>query len=131
MGQGLYNLLGFGILADDALMVCIDADFESFDRVAMDLSLAYAYECTPWYLCIRLAVDDPVLQERLGLPALPDEVYRCAPRRARILSGADVPRVFQARRPHLRTVWREVQKQLLPLGIRLPAAAYLVINDWS
>lgn len=125
MGQGLYNLIGYGVLNPDRLDEEDDAQERAYGELD-DLGLDYGYETDPDYAVIPLAVEDEVLQEWWKLPALPDTIYRCAPRRAREIeeTAYAVPDAVKAR-------WREAQAIYKSCGLTLGEAKLIVLNDWD
>lgn len=125
MGQGLYNMLGWGVL-NPPYLKDDEASDALFDE-AYDLNLHTAYECEPDFLVVRLAVDDGFLQEWWQLPELPESVLRCAPRRARY---AEAPDCF-APPDDARETWQSAKVLFEKAGLTLPDARLVVINDWD
>jgi hypothetical protein len=129
MGQGLYDLLGWGRIAPP---VQVDADHYVIDLDEMDFLLSTgrveassetAHPC----LVIPLAVSDLWLQDHMLLPPLPAWVPRVAPRRARyVRAPADfvVPETVHTR-------WREVQGIYQRAGMRLAPARLVLLSDWD
>lgn len=125
MGQGLYNLLGWGVLEppypkDD------DASEALFEE-AYDLGLRRSYEAEPDFLIVKLAVDDGFLQDWWKLPELSDDVLRCAPRRARYAEDSIAFSVPDSAREK----WQAGKLLFEKAGLTLPDARLVVINDWD
>lgn len=124
MGQGLYNLLGYGVLNAQQLDEDDDAQMSAVFKL-QDLHVHFAYETDPNYAVIGLAVDDEVLQDWWKLPALPETIYRCAPRRAREIeeTAYPVPEDVKAR-------WNQAQTIYAAHGLTLGEGRLIVLNDW-
>jgi hypothetical protein len=125
MGQGLYNALGLGLL--DPPMPKDDDERERLYELTLDIKgLDYTYECEPEYMVIRLAADDECLQDWWKVPALPDDVLRCAPRRARYADDVRFAVPEGARKQ-----WDKAAAEFAKTGITLPAPRLVVLNDWD
>ena len=135
MGQGLYTMLGYGVLNPP----CADDD-ETNDDVTtamMDLGLQTSYECAPTYVVIPLAVDDAWLQDYWKLPPLPDMLPHPKPRTARVLPLDTVPgdvACLSAFRPSavlLVQRWEQARALYHRAGLALGDPALIVLNDWD
>jgi hypothetical protein len=122
MGQGLYNLLGWGVL--DLQWPDNENDIDAFE-LALPPAVRTSYETQPSYLVLALAVDNPWLQEYWHLPALPPEILRGAPRTARY-----APEVLVPITPAMQQTWRLVETLAQGYGMWLPGPAVVVVNDW-
>jgi hypothetical protein len=137
MGQGLYDLLGWGVLEPPSLLTRDEKGELWIDDSLWDavehLPLQHTSETEPDYLVIPLAVSDEVLQDWWKLPPLPDWCPRVAPRTARHIH---VPRKGDLdtalMRPHdLAHIWQEAQRIYAKAGLLLPAASTILLNDWD
>lgn len=124
MGQGLYNLLGFGVL-EPPMPEDDDERDDMYTRLD-DLGLKTTYECEPEFLVVPLAVDDGFLQDWWKIPALSDDVLRCAPRKARYANDDSISVPDKARE-----TWKVAQTRYRAVGLTLPDAQLVVINDWD
>ncbi len=125
MGQGLYNMLGYGCLNPPAIE---DEDgYVDLPDEIRDLGLRDQYETKDEYLVIPLAVDDGFLQDEMSVPALPDRILRCPPRRARYFDSAVVFSVPQI----VKENWAKAQAEYKARGLSLPDGRLVVINDWD
>ncbi len=129
VGQGLYDMLGYGVLDPpvqvdgDNYVIELDEMFPLLCQGQVDAT----YETEPPCLTIPLAISDPWLQEYYHLPPLPNWVPRVAPRRARPIEAPpdfEVPRDVQER-------WRAVHAIYARAGMVLPDAQLILINDWD
>lgn len=125
MGQGLYNLLGFGVL-NPPYLKDDDANETLFEE-AFDLGVRRSYEAEPDFLVVKLAVDDGFLQDWWKLPELPDSVLRCAARKARYAEDSIAFPVPDA----ARDLWQSAKLLFGRHGLTLPDARLVVINDWD
>jgi hypothetical protein len=134
MGQGLYTMLGYGVLnppwADD------DETNDDVTTAMMDLGLQTSSECAPTYVVIPLAVDDAWLQEHWKLPPFPDMLPHPQSRTARVLPLDTVPgevACFIAFQPSavLLEQWEQARALYHKAGLVLGDPALIVLNDWD
>lgn len=134
MGQGLYSMLAYGVLAPPQ-----PADDDTNDALTnhlIDLGLRMAYETEPFYVVIPLAVDDAVLQKWWALPPLPGMLPHPQPRTARVLDLAHAPPgvvvwlAFQFT-DALITTWKAAQCRYAAAGQILGEPSVIVLNDWD
>lgn len=124
LGQGLYNLLGYGLL--EPMWPKKWDEISQLEDDLADLHLQIGSETEPFYLVVPLAVDDEGLQRWWKLPALPDEVLLCAPRRARYADEVTYPVPHEAK-----ARWREAQALYAAQGLTLGEGKLIVLNDWD
>jgi hypothetical protein len=117
MGQGLFDLLGWGVLEaperllpqPDGIPLVDDAVFAAVEH----LGLQHASETEPNYIVVPLAVSSTVLQDWWKLPPLPDWTPRVGPRRARRvtsrLAARDAQALARQRGLDLTAIWAEAQ----------------------
>lgn len=137
MGQGLYDMLGWGVLNPPVLTSTdqdgtIWLDDALFQAVA-HVGLRVAYETAPPYLVIPLAVSTAWLQERWALPDVPRWCPRIAPRRARVLlrgHAKEVMALARAQGMHVEEVWQAAQRIYAERGLTLPEARLILLSDW-
>jgi hypothetical protein len=129
MGQGLYTLVGYGILnppwtGDDDIN-------DDLTAALMDLGLQTSHETEPRYLVIPLAVDDEVLQSR-KLPALPEMLAHPRARTARVppMNPVIVDTWVQGRRPAFDAMWQAAQQLYTEAGLTLGEPGLIILNDW-
>ena len=124
MGMGLYNLLGYGVL-DPNWPTGWD-EITDLEAALDDIGIQITSESTPFYVVVPLAVDSDVLQRWWDLPPLPDEVLRCAPRRARYADEVIFPLPEAAQ-----TCWQQAQASYAAQGLILGEAKLIMLNDWD
>lgn len=131
MGQGLYDAVGWGILTPPCPLE--EEAAQRYEDLAEAFGLHEAYETTPEYLVLPLAVSDPVLQEWWDLPPLPLWVPRVAPRTARYIFRVSVQDVEALAGQSHRDLshWGVAQAHFLAQGFTLPPAHLIVLNDWD
>ena len=124
MGQGLYNLLGYGVL--EPMWPKSWKKVADLEEDLGDLDLQISSETEPFYLVVPLAVDDTLLQRWWKLSTLPEDVLRCAPRRARYADEVTYP-ISEA----AKTCWQHAQAVYAAAGLALGDAQLIVLNDWD
>ena len=136
MGQGLYDLLGWGVLTPPH--VPNDDTQDALCDAVTTLGLRTAYETTPDYLVIPLAVDEGFLQEHWHLPALPLWVPRVEARTARVidmpwLRGAPpgIEHLGSQGRAEVAATWIAAQRLYAQAGLVLGAAQLILLSDWD
>jgi hypothetical protein len=125
MGQGLYNMLGYGCL--NPTFILGEDDCIDLPDALRDLGLQSMNETEDEYLVIPLAVDDRLRQQEDKVPPLPDHVLRCAPRRAQYADPSlkfDVP-------AKIKKNWKKAQAFYRKNKLVLPDARLVIINDWD
>lgn len=129
MGQGLYTMLGYGVLNPPWLDE--ESHGEALWHLKEHLRLEQSYECEREYLLSPVAIDEPWLQEQWHLQPMPDWVPRVQPYDARRL------RVSATRaRPFLEDGtlaqrWAEAQVTYAQEGLMLPAAYWVLVSEWD
>lgn len=129
MGQGLYRCVGWGCLNPPSFDWDADKEPCLFDVVEA------AYEATPKYMMIPLAVDDEWLQNSWNLPALPDGLPHVEPRTAvtvpRCEWWPDVGKkgIWVSRR--IEQTWEILRTIAAPRGLCLPAGEVIFACDWD
>lgn len=124
MGQGLYNMLGLGLL--DPPWPDDDEAREALFEDLSDLGMSRDNECREEFLVVRMAVDDGCLRKWWKLAPLPDDVPRCAARRARYADGVafEVPE-------SAREAWARARELYTRAGLALPEPRLVVLNDYD
>jgi hypothetical protein len=138
MGQGLYDLLGWGVLNPPLLLHPPEPDGtqwidDDLGDALEHLHLKHTDEAEPEYLVIPLAVSDSLLQDWWKLPPLPDWCPRVKPRTARRIQMPRKGYLDTAlMRPHdLTQTWQEAQRIYAKFGLQLPDASLILLNDWD
>lgn len=126
MGQGLFNMLGYGVL--EAPTIPDDPHGEKWDSLDAGWTngVRSRYECRQDFIVVPLAVDDEWMRDYYELLPLPDSILRCTPRTARYADDVewDVP-------ASVRSTWVDLQKRFAGIGVQLPEPRFVVLNDWS
>lgn len=136
MGQGLYTMLGYGVIADDDQIYGEDeARHHSIVDHEISQHLETPYEAEPAFLVLRLAVDEGFLQDWWGLPDLPHEALggTVEKRKAKQISVAEAkfPPQLKHAVKKARERWAAVAEAFRQHGISLPEAGFILVNDWD
>ena len=124
MGQGLYDLLGYGTFEEPQLDH--DGEYVPDYDILTALGLHMGYETEPRYLVYPLGIDEPFLQDYWHVPPLPEWAPRIAPRRARVIQpppGYIVPSAAVQ-------VWQQAQELYHAHGLTLANAQLIILSDW-
>ncbi len=124
MGQGLYHLLGFGV---------VDAGNVDLPERVYNL-VRTTYECDQGYIVIPMAVDNDVLQASWNLPALPDGLPRVKPRTAISVRHCewwpDVGKDGVWVDGRIISMWEEIRHIAGQYAIDLPEGEPVFLSDW-
>lgn len=137
MGQGLYTMLGYGVIAKDDQLRTEDGDCLHDEIIVNPLAelLDTAYEAEPQFLVLRLAVDDGFLQDWWKLPNLPHEALpgSVGSRQAKQIpvDESKLPGEIQAAVDLARDRWAVIDEAFRQHGVTLPEAGFILVNDWD
>jgi hypothetical protein len=137
MGQGLYTMLGYGVIAKDVQLFTEDGDAIHDEIIVAPLAnlLATAYEAEPNFLMLPLAVDDGFLQDERKIPDLPYDALggTVGPRKAKRIKvdESKLSGDLQAAADLARDRWAVIAEAFQQHGVTLPDAGFILIKDWD
>jgi len=117
MGQGLYRMVGYGVLNPP------DFDWDNTDNGDIYDAVKCSCEAEPPYMMVPFGVDDEILQDWWWLPSLPDGLPHVHNRTAMEVARIRCP-------SRARGVWRCLRALAKTQGIDLPEGGPIFVCDW-
>ena len=118
MGQGLYRMVGYGVLNPP------DFDVDNTDNGDIYAAVECSYEAEPPYMLIPFGVDDEFLQDWMRLPGLPDGLPHVHDRTAVEVADFRYP-------SRARGIWECLRTLAKTRGIDLPEGGTVFVCDWD
>jgi hypothetical protein len=136
VGQGIYRMLGYGVIAPDE-MIYTEEDARHRELLVKPLSdkVKTPYESKPCFMVLPLAVDDTFLQNEMRIEDLPhDAMGGSVANGCAKWIGVNTRKFSETLRASVAKAedeWAVIHEAFQQSGITLPVAGFVLISDWD